>query len=267
MQTDLFPDVTERQKQQASEAAAAAQSSASASTAATADVVPGWQCAHCHYFNQPQQDECFGCEKDKKVEPATAGSPRATGSTISTASALSTLACTRRTRIPASFARSSPPDLWVQSSWQSALCACDDCTALCRSRAPFLLTPDDSSDSDDDDDEAAADGDEAAADGGGEVRSTDELVEGYLSSLPRHALMEGMDAMREWNEAVMRRIQSLVGEHGDSMLITGEMMTEVTQQASEEVEATRRRRREAMDELHDADGDESSPSKRGRFEE
>ena len=263
-QTDLFPDVTERQKQQASEAAAA-QSSASASATATVDVVPGWQCAHCHYFNQPQQDECFGCEKEKKVEPATAGSPQATGSTISTASALSALACTRRTHVPASFPRSSPPDMWVQSSWQSTLCACDDCAALYRSRAPFLLAPDDSSDSDDG--EAAVDGDEAAADGGEDVRSTDELVEGYLSSLPRHALMEGMDAMREWNEAVMRRIQALVGEHGDSMLITGEMMTEVTQQAKEEVEATRRRRREAMDDLQDADGDESNPSKRARFEE
>ena len=265
-QVDIFPDVTERQKQQASTAAAAVTTAASVMASSPVDVLPGWQCAHCHYFNQPQQDECFGCEKQKKVEPSTTGTLQTAGSATSTSASPPATSCTRLTHIPASVSRSSPPDLWVQSSWQSTLCSCDDCVTLYRARAPFLLTSDDSDD--DEDGEAVADGDEAAE--GGEVRSADELMDGYLSSLPRHALLEGMDAMSEWNEAVMRRIQTLaqqVDEQGQPVLITGEMIKVVTSEAKEEVEARRRRRREASEDMEGAGEDESNPSKRGRFEE
>lgn len=138
---------------------------------------------------------------------------------------------------------------------------CDDCTTLYRTRAPFLVT----SDSDGSDEEEEVDGEE-----NGDVRSAEDVMDGYLSSLPRHALLEGMGAMSEWNDAVMRRLQALgeqVDEHGEAVLITGEMVQAVAREAKEEVEATRRRRRDAVDDLEGADGDGANSTKRGRFEE
>ena len=262
-QSDMFSDITAKQKRQESNAAAAASATLTVTTS-PAETLPGWQCAYCHFFNQPQQDECFGCEKAKKVELPTV--------TLATESAiphallpLPSARCTRFTHSPASFSRISPPDLWVESSWQSALCKCDDCVALYRTRAPFLLNPDNE---DDEDGEAEADCDEATD--GSAVRSADELMDGYLSSLPRHALLEGMDAMSEWNEAVMRRLQALgqqVDEQGQAVLITGEMVRAVTREAKEEVEARRRRRRDLIDDMDGADGEDANSSKRGRYEE
>ena len=265
-QLDLFPDVTAKQRQEADIAPAAVTSAAASTTLSQEETLPGWQCVYCHFFNQPQQDECFGCEKPKNAElPSTVAMQPLASTTTYTATPPAPAGCSRFTHLPASFARSSPPDMWVHSSWQSALCMCDDCVALYRLRAPFLLTPD----SDEEDDgEAEADRDDAA-DGGG-VRSADELMDGFLSSLPRHALLEGMDAMSEWNEAVMRRLQALgeqVDEQGQAVLITGEMVRAVTREAKDEVEERRRRRREQVDDMDGADGDGSSASKRGRFEE
>ena len=262
-QIDLFPDVTARQKQLQADTAAAT-SALTTTTSAAEEVLPGWQCVYCHYFNQPQQDECFGCEKAKKAELPSTVTMQPNGSTTTTNTVLPpATSCTRFTHIPASFSRLSPPDLWIQSSWQSALCTCDDCVALCRTRAPFLLT---AGSEDDEEGEAEVDGEEAVE--GSAVRSADELVDGYLSSLPRHALLEGMGAISEWNEAVMRRLQVLgrqVDEQGQAVLITGEMVRAVTREAREEVETRRRRRREEMEDMDGAQGDASS--KRGRYEE
>ena len=268
-QVDLFPDITAKQQQEKS-ASAAVHTALTAPTSSTSeDTLPGWQCVYCHYFNQPQQDDCFGCEKPKKAELHTSIAPLPTSSTTSsTTTLLPAATCTRFTHLPASFSRSSPPDLWVHSSWQSALCNCDDCITLYRIRAPFLLASDSDDDEDDEEPAGAEGGDDAGGAGGGGVRSADELVDGYLSSLPRHALLDGMSAMGEWNEAVMRRLQALgeqVDEQGEAVLITGDMVRAVTREAKEEVELRRRRRREEMEGLDGADGD--GASKRGRFEE
>ena len=274
-QVDLFPDITAKQTQQASASVATAAFATSVTTSSlSAEILPGWQCAYCHYFNQPQQDECFGCEKQKKAEPPNTLTLLSTSSTTPSAALSSAAAgCTRFTHIPASFSRSSPPDWWVESSWQSALCMCDECSTLYRSRAPFLLAPDSDEDEDGEAEaEAEVGGDEEAAVAvdGSAVRSADELMDGYLSSLPRHALLEGMGALSEWNEAVMRRLQALgqqVDEHGQAVLITGEMARAVAVEAKEEVEARRRRRRQVLDDMDGAEGDDPSSSKRARFDE
>ena len=272
-QVDLFPEITAKQKQQA----ASALVTESTAAATLGEELPGWQCAHCHYFNQPHADECFGCEKPRKTDTTDTAAPKpvAPNNVAVIATLPPAATCTRPTRIPASFSRVTPPDLWVQSSYLSALCNCDDCLSLYTTRAPFLLSTDSDSDSDTDPTATASrtadsthqpDLDDA-------VHSADELMDGYLDSLPRHAVLEGMGAMAEWNEAVVRRLQALggggggEGGGGEGVVITGEMVRAVAEEAREEVEAKRRRRREAVDELDGAEEDDPTSSKRGRFEE
>ena len=265
-EVDLFPDVTRRKEAAAHESELGERKVGTPAVTEVEhgmDLPPGWVCAHCSYFNKPQEVECFGCEKPKKEDLSHASFPP-TSSASSSASSLSTpspslqstapeateppVHCTRPTTVPASFSRSSANDLWLSSSWPSTLCACSDCLALYAERAPFLLpfvVP-------------------SSPPSSPPPATSSTLVESYLSSLPREQVLNGLSAIEDWNEVVMRELGRLTAEverGGGERVVTKEMVEEVVREAREE--CVRRRRRRMEDEEN---GDEEA-IKRARYDE
>ena len=265
-EVDLFPEVTKRKEDLAAGRVRAAELPEEKAgpvaveevKEAKADVMPGWTCAHCSYFNRPAEAECFGCEKPKKeaLTPAVfSGSPQPTSSTPSAGPVEDEepIPCTRVTLVPASWPSTIPHDIWLSASYPSTLCRCDDCLALYSARAPFLSPFVDPA---------------VEAPPSPPAPTSSVLVERYLESLPRDRVLDGMAAIQDWNEVVMSELARLAVEverEGGEKVVTEAMVQEVVRQAKEE--CVRRRRRRLEEENEDGrEGEEQDPAKRGRFD-
>ena len=288
---DLFPEVSARQSREKEERLLRLQNGAVIAGAAQkqkADAVPGWSCAHCGFFNQPQEEMCFGCEQVKATKDGERGSAALSATAPISAPPAASLplpssapgqqaegdddVCRRLTTVPASFPLNPPRDQWLLATWLDEACFCPHCLPLFQAHAPFLLQPDDDLREDGDDGEplslptTSTVSDAASA-----------IVSKYLSAQPRARVLDSIADMQDWTDGMVAGLQAATDRAaaGGAALITAEMVRAIADELLDGMK--RKRRRQTGDDEEErgregqgggrGGGDDADGSKRGRFEE